>query len=86
MTSACLQVQHHGTFVGVTCVALRLHDIQSDLSYFQQGEDSYGFLLTESGHLLMHPLLPVPDKPHAIHYTSIERSVGAQDVIRKMLR
>ena len=89
VTSACLPV-YSGMLVGVTCVDITMSDLLSDVTYFNEGELSYAFIIDNKARLLMHPLLPQPyavqEEPIYVDMLSLETFTGADAVVNSMLR
>lgn len=69
---------------------MTMSDLLSDVTYFQQGELSYAFIIDNHGRLLMHPLLPRPlsieEDPIFLQTTTLETASDAIDVMAAMQR
>ena len=60
--SITLPCYHKGEFIGVAGTDINMEDLLSDVTYFNQGQITYAFLISGSGRTLMHPLLPAPSE------------------------
>ena len=49
-----------GTFIGVAGTDINIEDLLSDITFFNQGQTTYAFMISGSGRTLIHPLLPAP--------------------------
>lgn len=58
--SITLPCFHNGEFIGVTGTDISIEDLLSDITFFNQGQSTYAFMITNSGRTLIHPLLPEP--------------------------
>ncbi|XP_033726771.1 VWFA and cache domain-containing protein 1-like [Pecten maximus] len=91
ITSVCVPVYRgSGDLMGVACSDVTMADLLSDITYFNQGELSYAFIADQYGRTLMHPQLPqlssVTDDQIFVHVDHLERSSGAANVIKEMLK
>ena len=90
VTPACLPIIISDILYGVACVDVPLGSLFSEIMYFRQHTLSYAFLVDAHGHLLMHPLLPVPktelDEPILIDMKAIETENELLLVRDEMLR
>ena len=92
LTSLCMPVFHKtdNTLFGVVCSDLTMSNLVSDITYFQQGENSYSFIIDGRGRTLMHPLLPLPSQfngdPIYVEIQHLERESDALEVIESMKR
>ena len=48
------------TFIGVAGTDINIEDLLSDITFFNQGQTTYAFMIGETGRTLIHPLLPAP--------------------------
>ena len=84
-----MQVQNSGQLAGVVCSDVSGDDLFTDVTYFQEGELSYAFLVDGQGRMMMHPLLPLPvsssDDPVIVRMTDLERQTEAQAILTEML-
>ncbi|KAJ7384571.1 hypothetical protein OS493_021202 [Desmophyllum pertusum] len=58
--SITLPCFHQGNFIGVTGTDINIEDLLSDITFFNQGQSTYAFMISNSGRTLIHPLLPAP--------------------------
>lgn len=58
--SITLPCFHNGEFIGLTGTDINIEDLLSDITFFNQGQSTYAFMITNSGRTLIHPLLPEP--------------------------
>ena len=58
--SITLSCFHQGTFIGVAGTDINIEDLLSDITFFNQGQSTYAFMISNSGRTLIHPLLPEP--------------------------
>lgn len=59
ISQACI---HDGDLIGVVGVDLHMEDIAQDITYFNQEEDSYAFIINTDGYTIMHPSFSRPIK------------------------
>ncbi|GAB1599475.1 VWFA and cache domain-containing protein 1-like isoform X3 [Argonauta hians] len=57
ISQACI---HDGTLIGVVGVDLHMEDIAQDITYFNQEESSYAFIINTDGYTIMHPSFSRP--------------------------
>ena len=60
LMSITLPCFHQGKFIGVTGTDINIEDLLSDITFFNQGQSTYAFIISNSGWTLIHPLLPEP--------------------------
>lgn len=58
--SITLPCFHEGKFIGVAGTDINMDDLLSDITFFNQGQSTYAFMISNSGRTLIHPLLPAP--------------------------
>ena len=58
--SITLPCFHEGKFIGVAGTDINMDDLLSDITFFNQGQSTYAFMVSNSGRTLIHPLLPAP--------------------------
>ena len=77
-----------GVVKGVVGVDLTLDDVLADVVYFNDGGDSYAFLVDRDGMTLSHPGLPLPSDvesdPVLIHITLLETFPGMDSLLADM--
>ena len=90
MLPTCLPVIISGTLFGVTCVDIPLDTLFSEILYFRQQTLSYAFLVDGQGHVLMHPLIPLPktelDEPILVDMRSVETEKELLPVRHAMIK
>jgi len=60
LMSITLPCFHEGKFIGVAGTDINMNDLLSDITFFNQGQSTYAFMISNSGRTLIHPLLPAP--------------------------
>ena len=60
LMSITLPCFHEGKFIGVAGTDINMDDLLSDITFFNQGQSTYAFMISNSGRTLIHPLLPAP--------------------------
>lgn len=60
LMSITLPCFHEGKFIGVAGTDINMDDLLSDITFFNQGQSTYAFMISISGRTLIHPLLPAP--------------------------
>ncbi|XP_022802239.1 VWFA and cache domain-containing protein 1-like [Stylophora pistillata] len=60
LMSITLPCFHYGKFIGVTGTDINIEDLLSDITFFNQDQSTYAFMIANSGRTLIHPLLPAP--------------------------
>ena len=60
MITITLPCFHKGNFIGVVGTDIHVEDLLSDITFFNQGQSTYAFVVSNSGRTLIHPLLPIP--------------------------
>ncbi|KAL9960898.1 hypothetical protein ACROYT_G034406 [Oculina patagonica] len=60
LMSITLPCFHDGKFIGVAGTDINIDDLLSDITFFNQGQSTYAFMVSNSGRTLIHPLLPAP--------------------------
>ena len=58
--SITLPCFHKGNFIGVTGTDIHVEDLLSDITFLNQAQGTYAFMISNSGRTLIHPLLPAP--------------------------
>ena len=58
--SITLPCFHEGKFIGVAGTDINMDDLLSDITFLNQGQSTYAFMISNSGRTLIHPLLPAP--------------------------
>lgn len=54
-----------GNFIGVAGTDINIEDLLSDITFFNQGQTTYAFMISGTGRTLIHPLLPAPNDAYA---------------------
>ena len=54
-----------GKFIGVVGTDMNIDELLSDITFFNQGQTTYAFMISGSGRTLIHPLLPAPSHAYA---------------------
>ena len=54
-----------GKFIGVAGTDMNIDELLSDITFFNQGQTTYAFMISGSGRTLIHPLLPTPIHAYA---------------------
>ena len=81
-----------GHLRGVVAVDMSIEELMADVTYFQQGQVAYSFIIDRTGRALFHPLLPTPFRSHdrAAHdffdITSLEPGEDVKPIIASMRR
>ncbi|XP_006825614.1 VWFA and cache domain-containing protein 1-like [Saccoglossus kowalevskii] len=57
ITQACY---YNNRLLGIVGIDLNMGDMLEDITYFEEGELSYAFMVDDQGYTLMHPSLPRP--------------------------
>ena len=60
LMSITLPCFHEGKFIGMAGTDINMDDLLSDITFFNQGQGTYAFMVSNSGRTLIHPLLPAP--------------------------
>ena len=93
MITITLPCFHKGNFIGVVGTDIHVEDLLSDITFFNQGQSTYAFVVSNSGRTLIHPLLPIPTDaygdPFFIDIRTLETETEFTDVfdsIKKLVR
>jgi len=88
--SECLPVFTYGKFRGVTCADLKVDTFFSEIIDFRLEQLSYAFFVDSRGRILIHPLLPrperYPEEPIFLGLESVEMSSKISSIKWNMLR
>ncbi|XP_064604512.1 VWFA and cache domain-containing protein 1-like [Liolophura sinensis] len=81
---------YEGSVVGVVGVDLHMEDIAQDITYYNQGDGSYAFIIDTAGYTIMHPSVTRPLKtsfqPMHTDIRHYEYSPGFERIRTKMIR
>lgn len=84
---ACL---HNKEPIGMSGVDLHMEDLVQDITYFNQADNSYAFMINEKGYTIMHPSFTRPIKtnlqPMHTDIWHFENVPGFEGVRSNMLR
>ena len=84
MITITLPCFHNGNFIGVVGTDIHVEDLLSDITFFNQGQSTYAFVVSNSGRTLIHPLLPIPTDaygdPFFIDIRTLETETEFTDV------
>ncbi|KAH3694838.1 hypothetical protein DPMN_082279 [Dreissena polymorpha] len=87
ISMACL---HNKEPIGVSGVDLHMEDLVQDITYFNQADSSYAFMITDTGYTIMHPTFMRPIKtsmqPMHTDIWHFENVPGFEKVRSNMLR
>lgn len=87
ISMACL---HNKEPIGMSGVDLHMEDLVQDITYFNQADNSYAFMINENGYTIMHPSFTRPVKtslqPMHTDIWHFENVPGFEDVRSNMLR
>lgn len=76
--------------LGIVGLDMNMADILEDVTYFEEGDRSYAFLIDNQGLAIMHPSLPKPwlvtEQPIFTSIKHFEQSVGFDKLQEVMLR
>ncbi len=82
--SITLPCFHDGKFIGVAGTDINIDDLLSDITFFNQGQSTYAFMISNSGRTLIHPLLPAPTDaygdPVFLDIRTLEAEVAFEEV------
>jgi len=85
----CKPVYHNQQLQGVAAIDLRLADLLSDVTYYSNGDNTYAFIIDNTGTTLHHPLLPNPSTSEMVDraivsISFLEPTADQQHIIRSM--
>lgn len=87
MSQACL---HNGVPIGVSGVDLHMEELVQEITYYNQGDGSYAFMVNVNGYTIMHPSFTRPIKTNLQpmhtdiwHYENVQ---GFEEVRSNILR
>lgn len=87
ISMACL---HYKEPIGISGVDLHMEDLVQDITYFNQADNSYAFMINEDGYTIMHPSFTRPIKtnlqPMHTDIWHFENIPGFEDVRSNILR
>ncbi len=90
LTTVALPCYYNNKFIGVVGTDISMKGIQSQITYFQKGQASYAFMVSNFGRAMIHPLLPVPsgafEDPISLHIAALEPEPEFGDVIASIER
>ncbi|CAH1782873.1 unnamed protein product, partial [Owenia fusiformis] len=90
VTSICLPVHHKGTIKGVACVDMTMTDLLTDITYFNDGDQAYAFMIDNKGRTIVHPSLPRPfvmkNDILFVPISNLERTAAKEGIIEEMKR
>ena len=79
-----------GNFIGVAGTDINLEDLLSDITFFNQDQTTYAFMIAKTGRTLIHPLLPAPsgayEDPFFIDIRTLETDSKFLEVFASMTR
>ena len=79
---------HNGKFIGVVGTDITVEDLLSDITFFNQGQSTYAFMISNSGRTLIHPLLPAPTDaygdPFFMDITTLEPDAEFKEVFESI--
>ena len=89
VVSVCKPVYHNQQLQGVAAIDLRLADLLSDVTYYSNGDNTYAFIIDNTGTTLHHPLLPNPSTSEMVDraivsISFLEPTADQQHIIRSM--
>ncbi|XP_078343118.1 VWFA and cache domain-containing protein 1-like [Oculina patagonica] len=84
LMSITLPCFHEGKFIGVAGTDINIDDLLSDITFFNQGQSTYAFMVSNSGRTLIHPLLPAPTDaygdPVFLDIRTLEAEIAFEEV------
>ena len=79
-----------GNFIGVAGTDINLEDLLSEITFFNQDQTTYAFMIAKTGRTLIHPHLPTPsgayDDPFFIDIRTLESDSQFLEVFASMTR
>ena len=79
-----------GNFIGVAETDINLEDLLSEITFFNQDQTTYAFMIAKTGRTLIHPLLPAPsgayDAPFFIDIRTLESDPTFLEVFASLTR
>ena len=78
-------------FVGVAGTDINVfEDLVNDITFFNQDQRTYAFMISNSGRTLIHPRLPIPNEPYAdpifLDIRTLETDAEFLEVFNSMIR
>ncbi|KAJ8322155.1 hypothetical protein KUTeg_000626 [Tegillarca granosa] len=90
ISSICQPVRKSAEFNGVVCTDLKISDLISDITYFDDGELSYAFMIDDHERAMVHPILPQTlgdtSDPVLLNIRHFEKGPEIDNVINSMIR
>ena len=81
----CLPVSYEGELKGVACMEISVEDMLSEITYFQEVERAYGFVVDGHARVLTHPLFSQPQEitnnPYFTNIQSLENVPGINQIL-----
>ncbi|XP_074609249.1 VWFA and cache domain-containing protein 1-like isoform X2 [Acropora palmata] len=78
-------------FIGVAGTDINVfEDLVNDITFFNQDQKTYAFMISNSGRTLIHPRLPIPNEPYAdpifLDIRTLEKDAEFLEVFNSMIR